>query len=65
MNAAAMKLSPPVAVAAAQVSAEVTGWGPQEWMYVLTAVYVVIQAAYLLWKWIKEIRSDDDEPDAE
>lgn len=49
-QAAAAKLSVPAAVAAAPA----IGWGPAEWMYALTAVYVVLQGAYLLWKWRRE-----------
>ena len=51
---AAVKLSPPVAV----MWASMAGWGPQEWMYAVTAVYVVMQALYLAWKWIREYRAD-------
>lgn len=53
IGAAAAKLSPPIAVA----SASVAGWGPDKWMYALTAVYVVLQAAYLLWKWRREAKA--------
>jgi uncharacterized membrane protein YfcA len=49
-QAAAAKLSVPAVVAGSSVA----GWGPSDWMYALTAVYVVIQGAYLLWKWHKE-----------
>jgi hypothetical protein len=56
INTAAMKLSPPVAIAAAQVG----GWGPQDWMYALTALYVVLQALYLIWKWVREANKPDD-----
>lgn len=52
LNAAAAKLSPPALVA----SAAAAGWGPQEWMYTLTAAYVVLQAIYLLWKWRREAK---------
>lgn len=49
-QAAVAKLSVPAVVAGSSVA----GWGPSDWMYALTAVYVVIQGAYLLWKWHKE-----------
>ena len=49
-QAAAAKLSVPAVVAGSSVA----GWGPSDWMYALTTVYVVIQGAYLLWKWHKE-----------
>lgn len=52
-HAAALKLSVPAVVAGSSVA----GWGPSDWMYALTAVYVVIQGAYLLWKWHKEWKS--------
>lgn len=50
VQAATAKLVPVGVVAAAEVG----GWGPAEWMYALTALYVVLQAAYLLWKWRRE-----------
>lgn len=50
--AAGAKLTPVGLIA----TANVVGWGPAEWMYALTAVYVVMQGAYLLWKWIREYR---------
>lgn len=31
-------------------------WGPQEWSYVCICGYVLLQAAYLLWKWRREAR---------
>jgi len=49
-QAAAAKLSVPVSVMGMQAA----GWGPAEWMYTLTAVYVVLQGAYLCWKWFRE-----------
>jgi uncharacterized membrane protein YfcA len=45
VGAAAAKLAPVGIVAT---------WGPADWMYALTAVYVVLQALYLLWKWHRE-----------
>jgi len=50
VSAAAAKLSPVGLVAGANV----VGWGPAEWMYALTAIYVVLQAVYLIWKWRRE-----------
>jgi hypothetical protein len=47
-----LKLSPPVAV----IWASVAGWGPQEWMYALTSVYVVLQIVHLGWRWFREAR---------
>lgn len=51
-----MKISDEVGAAAAKLVpvAVVASWGPAEWMYALTAAYVVLQAMYLLWKWRKE-----------
>ena len=53
IGVAAAKVSPPVAVSIAGAA----GWGPEEWMYALTAVYVVMQAVYLGWKWVREYRA--------
>jgi len=52
-----MKISPPVAV----IWAELAGWGPQEWMYALTSVYVVLQIVHLSWRWIREARRTSSE----
>lgn len=51
INAAAMKLSVPVAVVA---------WGPQDWVFVLTGVYLVLQSLYLMWKWHRDWRDADE-----
>jgi len=50
---AATKAAPAVGVALASAS----GWGVQEWMYAATLLYVLMQAAYLLWKWHREWRA--------
>ena len=50
VQAATAKLAPVGLLA----TADVGGWGPAEWMYALTAAYVVLQAIYLLWKWRRE-----------
>lgn len=50
INAAGAKLTPVLGVATAGAA----GWGVQEWMYAATCAYVVLQAAYLLWKWRRE-----------
>lgn len=47
---AAAKATLPVTVAAISIG----GWGVAEWMYLATLLYVVLQGAYLLWKWRKE-----------
>lgn len=49
---AAVRTAPPVAV----IWASMAGWGPQEWMYALTTVYVALQIAHLGWRWLREIR---------
>lgn len=53
VGSAAAKLSPPAIV----VGASVSGWGVQEWMYAVTIGYVVLQAAHLAWKWLREWRA--------
>lgn len=50
---AALKLSPPAAV----IWAHMAGWGPQDWMYAVTTLYVVLQSLYLAWKWLREYRA--------
>ncbi len=51
-SAAALKTAPMVAVAGASAA----GWGVQEWMYAGTLGYIVLQAGYLVWKWVREWR---------
>lgn len=48
----AAKSAPPVAVMAAAIA----GLTLQEWVFVVTIVYVVLQAGYLAWKWRREAR---------
>lgn len=52
VNIAAAKSAPAIGVAAAAAS----GWSVQEWMYAATIGYIVMQAAYLGWKWYREWR---------
>lgn len=50
-----------VAVVAAKVSpvalVTVTGLTLNEWVAVVTIAYIVIQAAYLVWKWRRDFRA--------
>lgn len=55
-EAAAAKLTPPAAV----VAASAAGWSLQDWMYIATIGYIVLQAAYLVWKWRRERRGRGD-----
>lgn len=48
-----MKLTPPAAV----IWASIAGWGPQQWMYGLTCVYLVLQIAVLVLRSLREMRS--------
>jgi hypothetical protein len=50
LGAAAVKTAPALGVAAASAG----GWGMQDWVYAATFGYVVLQAAYLIWKWNRE-----------
>ena len=59
VNAATVKMSVPAAVIGAQVS----GWGPQEWVFVLTGFYLILQSIYLVWKWWREAHGHDDRND--
>lgn len=52
----AIKGAPPITVAAAAI----VGWGVTEWVAVLTGAYVLLQAAYLIWKWRREARDGED-----
>ena len=52
VGGAALKISVPVGV----VAASQAGWGVQEWMYAATLVYVLLQAAQLVWKWVSDWR---------
>jgi hypothetical protein len=45
----AVKASPPIAV----LGATVYGMTLQDWVFVLTLIYLVIQIGWLLWKWWK------------
>jgi len=49
---ASAKSGPPVAVAALTMA----GVGLQDWVYILTAIYLVTQTGYLVWKWFREWR---------
>ena len=50
VGVAGVKTAPAVIMSAAAG----IGWGVQEWMYAATLAYVVLQGAYLLWKWHRE-----------
>lgn len=49
---AAAKLAPPAAV----VTAAANGYTLQDWVGIATLAYIVLQAAYLAWKWWRELR---------
>lgn len=51
VSAAALKSAPPVAVVAASAGAGLT---LQDWVYVLTCAYLVLQIGYLGWKAYRE-----------
>lgn len=53
---AAMKVSPPLAVAAAGAA----GMSLQDWVYAVTILYVVLQSGYLVWKWRREVRRSEN-----
>lgn len=53
IGAEAAKASPPVAVLA--VTAQ--GMTLQEWVYVATLGYILLQAAWLVWRWWKAART--------
>lgn len=43
---------PPVGV----VGATVAGVPLDAWVLILTAMYIVLQSAYLVWRWLREAR---------
>ena len=56
ISIAAAKASPPVAV----ITATASGLSLEDWVFVATLVYLVVQIAYLLWKWVRDIRTSSD-----
>lgn len=58
VGVAALKVAPPAAVAAASA---IGGLTLQEWVYVVTIIYVVAQTAYLLFKWYRDFRGGGPE----
>jgi hypothetical protein len=40
----------------------IAGLTLNEWVAILTGIYVVLQAAYLVWKWVREARSKRGHP---
>lgn len=52
-GAAVAKLTPPAAV----VTAAASGYTLQDWTYIGTLAFLLLQAAYLAWKWVREWRS--------
>lgn len=49
-----LKASPPVTVTA---WAWINGLTLDKWVALATLTYIVLQAIYLLWKWVREIKS--------
>jgi len=47
------KSSPPIAVTAAMLA----GIPLEKWVAIATLAYIALQAAYLLWKWAREVRA--------
>lgn len=56
LHSAALKSSPVAFI----YGAAMVGWGPQDWAYVLTGVYLTLQCAYLIWKWRREAKKPDE-----
>jgi hypothetical protein len=52
MAAAGARATPPVVVSAASTLSHAP---LQDWVYILTLVYLVVQIGYLLWKWWRAI----------
>lgn len=56
IGVAVLKVTPPVTVAVATTAGSIN---PQWFVVIPTAVYVVVQTLYLLWRWSKEFRKGD------
>tara|TARA_R100000049_G_C1894785_1_gene46667 strand:- start:440 stop:664 length:225 start_codon:yes stop_codon:yes gene_type:complete len=54
------KTSPPVAVTTAMLA----GLSLETWVAIATLSYIALQAAYLLWKWARELTAKKAGPDA-
>lgn len=50
----AAKAAPPVAIS---TLASVQGWDMSHWVGAATFAYVLLQAAYLAWKWWREYKA--------
>jgi len=50
----AIKSTPPIAVTAMSIA----GIGLQDWVCFATLAYLALQAAYSIWKWIREARTN-------
>jgi hypothetical protein len=57
-GAEALKASPPIAVLAATAQ----GMTLQEWVYLATLGYIILQAGWLLWKWWKALNTQGWKP---
>lgn len=53
ISVASAKAAPPVGITALAAS----GMTMNDIVYVLTAVYLVLQIGHLVWKWVGEIRA--------
>lgn len=49
----ALKATPPVSIAIAEKAA---GWTLNDTVLTATLIYVIMQAGYLVWKWLREYR---------
>ena len=56
IQGAGIKTAWPAAIAALSLSS----WGPQEWFYVFSGFFVILQSAYVAWKWWRELKKPDD-----
>lgn len=54
------KSSPPVAVTTAMIA----GVSLEQWVVILTVVYLAVQISYSLWKWTRELTAKKAGPDA-
>lgn len=54
---AAAKAAPPAGV----VLATLGGIAIQDWVFILTLIYLVVQIGYLIWRWLRDVREEKEE----
>lgn len=58
----AQKAAPPIVVS---VATTIGGMSLQDWVYIATIGYIVLQAGWLIWKWYRAVRTKGWRPGGE